>query len=108
MLELTEQMDFESVVLNSDIPVLVDFFTDWCMPCKMLSPILEEISSELNGKLNVIKVNIEKDFNAKLADTYGIRGVPTMMVFKAGKVQDTIVGAMSKEMILERLKVSMS
>lgn len=108
MLELTRQMDFESIVLKSSEPVLVDFFTDWCMPCKMLSPILEEISKELDGQLNIIKINIEEDFNAKLVETYAIKGVPTMMLFKDGKLQDTMVGAMSKDMILERLKGSIS
>ena len=101
MLELTNEVNFETIVLNGTLPVLVDFFAEWCAPCKMLYPILEEISRELDGKLHVMKINI--DTNAKLAEQYGIRSIPTMMLFVDGKVVDTMVGGMSKDVILDRL-----
>jgi len=86
--------NFESEVINSDAPVLVDFWAEWCGPCKSLMPIVEELSNELGDKVKVVKINIE---DAPEAPTkYGLRGVPTLMIFKDGKVIDTRVGGLPK------------
>ncbi len=86
--------NFESEVINSDTPVLVDFWAEWCGPCKSLMPIVEELSNELGDKVKVVKINIE---DAPEAPTkYGLRGVPTLMIFKDGKVVDTRVGGLPK------------
>jgi len=86
--------NFESEVINSDAPVLVDFWAEWCGPCKSLMPIVEELSNELGDKVKVVKINIE---DAPEAPTkYGLRGVPTLMIFKDGKVVDTRVGGLPK------------
>ena len=89
--------NFEAEVLKSDIPVLVDFWAEWCGPCKMISPILDEISREYAGKLKVAKVNI--DDNQATPAKFGIRGIPTLMLFKNGNVEATKVGALSKSQL---------
>ncbi len=86
--------DFESEVLNSDSPVLVDFWAEWCGPCKTLLPLVEEIADEMQDKLKVVKVNIDE--SPETPTKYGIRGVPTLMLFKDGQVIDTRVGGMPK------------
>ena len=86
--------DFESEVLNSDEPVMVDFWAEWCGPCKALSPIVDEVANEVAGKMKVVKVNIDENPNAPTK--YGVRGIPTLMVFKGGELVDTKVGGMSK------------
>ncbi|MCB0408116.1 MAG: thioredoxin [Bdellovibrionales bacterium] len=90
--------NFENDVLNSNTPVLVDFWAEWCGPCKALGPKLEEISNELNGKLKVLKLNIDE--NPEAPSRYGVRGIPTMILFKSGKEVDSIVGNHSKENIV--------
>ena len=85
---------FEAEVLQSEQPVLVDYWAEWCGPCKMISPILDEIATEYAGKLKVAKVNI--DDNQETPAKYGIRGIPTLMVFKNGNIEATKVGALSK------------
>ena len=92
---------FDAEVLKSDLPVLVDFWAEWCGPCKMISPIVEEIASDYNGKVKVGKVNI--DFNQQVAMTYGIRGIPALLVFNSGAVANQIVGAVPKNHITELL-----
>ena len=92
---------FENQVINSKKPVLVDFWAEWCGPCKMISPIVEEIASDYNGKVKVGKVNI--DFNQQVAMTYGIRGIPALLVFNSGAVANQIVGAVPKNHITEIL-----
>jgi len=85
---------FEQEVLQSEIPVLVDYWAEWCGPCKMIAPILDEIVGEYAGKLKVAKLNIDE--NSATPPKYGIRGIPTLMIFKDGDVEATKVGALSK------------
>ena len=85
---------FQTDVLDSDTPVLVDFWAEWCGPCKMIGPALEEISDELAGKVVIAKINIDE--NPDAPGKYGVRGIPTMILFKNGEIADTKVGAAPK------------
>ena len=100
LVEITDD-NFDTEVLESELPVLVDFWAEWCGPCKMISPIVEEIASDYNGKVKVGKVNI--DYNQQVAMTYGIRGIPALLVFKSGSVANQIVGAVPKNHITQIL-----
>ena len=88
---------FEDEILKADGPVLVDYWVDWCGPCKMIAPILDEIADEYTGRLKVAKLNIDE--NPNTPPKYGIRGIPTLMLFKAGNVEATKVGAVSKSQL---------
>jgi thioredoxin 1 len=88
---------FDADVLKSDAPVLVDYWAEWCGPCKMIAPILDEVSKDYADKLQVVKVNV--DDNQEIAAKYGIRGIPTLMLFRNGAVVDTKVGALSKSQL---------
>ncbi|MBU8869947.1 MAG: thioredoxin [Gemmatimonadales bacterium] len=87
--------NFESEVVGSDVPVLVDFWAPWCGPCKMIGPIVEELASEFGDKVKIGKVNVDND--QELAGKFGIRGIPTVMLFKGGEVLNSFVGLRSKE-----------
>lgn len=91
--------EFEQRVLKSDKPVLVDFWAEWCGPCKQVGPILDELAGEVGEKMTVAKVNIDQ--NPETPSKYGVRGIPTMMVFKGGEVIGTKVGALPKSKIQE-------
>ena len=88
---------FEEEVLQSNLPVLVDYWAEWCGPCKMIAPILDSLTAEYAGKLKISKLNI--DDNQKTPQQYGVRGIPTLMIFKNGNVEATKVGALSKSQL---------
>lgn len=89
--------NFEAEVLKSDVPVLVDYWAEWCGPCKVIAPVLEEIAGEYAGKMKICKLDI--DANENTPPKYGIRGIPTLMLFKNGAVEATKVGALSKSQL---------
>ena len=91
-IKVVSDASFESDVVNSSQPVLVDFWAEWCGPCKALAPILDEIADEYDGKITIAKVNVDE--NVQLPPKYGIRWIPTMLLFKDGAVQATKVGAL--------------
>ncbi len=99
MAQVISTQEFESKVINAQGPVLVDFFATWCGPCKMLAPVLDEVSAEVAGKAQVYKVDVDQ--SADLANRYGIRSVPTLMVFEGGKPVRTAMGAQPKHKLLE-------
>ena len=93
---------FEQVVLNADLPVLVDFWAEWCGPCKMIAPVLSEIADEYAGQLKICKVDV--DANPEIPPKFGIRGIPTLILFKGGNAEATKVGALSKTQLTEFVK----
>ncbi|MDO4434922.1 MAG: thioredoxin [Cardiobacteriaceae bacterium] len=92
------QADFERVVLQAEQPVLVDFWAEWCGPCRMLAPTLDEVAQSLEGKALVVKINVDE--NGELASQFGIRSIPNLLLFKNGKVVDTTVGLQSKSALI--------
>jgi thioredoxin 1 len=89
--------NFQELVINSDTPVLLDYWAEWCGPCKMIAPILEDISKDYDGKIKIAKLNI--DDNPNTPAKFGVRGIPTLMIFKSGSIEATKVGALSKSQL---------
>ncbi|MDV2857349.1 MULTISPECIES: thioredoxin TrxA [Oceanimonas] len=104
IVQLTDA-SFDADVIKAEGPVLVDFWAEWCGPCKMIAPILEEVAGEYEGKVTVAKLNIDQ--NAETAPKYGIRGIPTLLLFKNGEVAATKVGALSKTQLKEFLDANL-
>ena len=102
---VTDQ-EFEEQVINAGMPVLVDFWADWCGPCKIIAPIVEELADEYDGQISFAKVDV--DSNPQSATQYGVRSIPTLLIFKNGKPVDQVVGAVPKEELKKRLEAIVS
>ena len=100
VLEVTDS-NFEAEVLRSDVPVLVDFWAPWCGPCKSIAPVVEQLANEYQGKVKVVKVNV--DDNKQFAMKYNVRGIPNLIVFKNGQTHEQIVGAVAKQELVRAL-----
>jgi thioredoxin 1 len=98
---VTDQ-DFEAEVINSPTPVLVDFWAEWCGPCRLIAPAVDQISAEYAGRLKVVKMNVDE--NPEIPIRFGIQGIPTLLLFKGGQVVEKIVGAAPKPALLARIK----
>lgn len=94
--------NFSNEVLSSETTVLVDFWAPWCGPCRMIAPVVEELAEELNGQLKVVKVNTDENF--QVATQYGIRSIPTLGIFKNGRMVDTVIGAVPKQHLLSKIE----
>lgn len=103
-LEFTDQ-NFNTEVLQSDKPVMIDFWAVWCGPCKMIAPFIEELANEYEGKAKVGKLDV--DNNQESAIKYGVRSIPTVLIFKGGKVVDTIIGAVPKVQLKQKLEAAL-
>ncbi len=105
MIHELNETNFEAEVLKADLPVMVDCWGGWCPPCETMNPIIEQLATELAGKMKIAKLNV--DDCQKLAGTYGVRRLPTFLIFKGGKTVDMLSGTHSKGAILEKLKAHM-
>ncbi len=97
--------DFQKEVLESDIPVLVDFYADWCGPCKMMSPVLDQLSNELEGQIKIGKVNVDDD--PELASQYKVMSIPNFVLIKNGQVVDQVIGAVPKAQMLTKIQAAL-
>ncbi len=96
--------DFEQAVIKSDVPILVDFFAEWCAPCKAQTPILNELAGAYEGRIKFAKVDIDVDGNKELATKYGVLSVPTLILFSNGEIKDTMVGVTSKKKLEQKFE----
>ena len=101
-LQQVSTADFENEVLHADVPVLVDFYASWCMPCRMLAPVLEKMATEFEGKAKILKVDVDQD--PQLAAAHQIQGVPTLKIFNAGRVEETVVGLLPPQTLKAKLE----
>lgn len=101
ILEVTDD-NFEAEVLKANLPVLIDFWAPWCGPCKTIAPVVEELASTYKGQLKVVKMNV--DDNPRTPSQYGVRGIPNLVLFKNGKVQEQVVGAVPKAQLAEAVE----
>jgi len=101
MLEVTDE-NFNAEIMNSDIPALVDFWAEWCGPCRMVSPVVEELANDYKGKIKVAKMDVDK--NRETPTRFGIRNIPTLIFFKGGEVTQTIIGVQPKSQIEAEIK----
>nr|YP_009399080.1 thioredoxin [Taenioma perpusillum]ARW68477.1 thioredoxin [Taenioma perpusillum] len=102
MVSQVQDDSFNKEVIQSSLPVLVDFWAPWCGPCRMIAPIIEEIANDFNGSVKVVKINTDK--SPTIADKYGIRSIPTVMVFIKGEKVDTVIGAVPKSTLINKIK----
>ena len=102
--EQVTDSDFEAKVLGSQTPVLVDFWAEWCQPCKQIAPFLDELAIEMKGKIKIVKINIDE--NPKTPLKYGVQGIPTLIIFKAGQATSTKVGSVPKNQLSEWIESS--
>jgi thioredoxin 1 len=97
-------LDFESEVIQSNKLVIVDFWAEWCGPCKMIAPLLDEVAKEMNDKVKIVKVNVDEE--QQLAQQYGIYNIPTLLFFKDGKVREQVVGTAAKKVLIEKINAN--
>ncbi len=100
------EVNFEKEVLHSDVPVLVDFYADWCGPCRALAPIVEELAQELSGRLKVAKLDVDQ--NEQLSSKFGVQSIPTLILFRNGQEVERLVGFMPKAQLLQHLEKHLS
>ena len=101
IININNQSEFESEVVQADVPIIVDFWAEWCGPCRSIAPVLQEIADEKNGSVKIVKVNVDE--NPDLAQRFEIRSIPTMLFYKDGLVKDVAVGASPKQTIIDKL-----
>ena len=101
-----DDAEFQVSVLDSEVPVLVDFWAEWCGPCKMIAPVVDELAKEFDGKIKFTKLNV--DFNPQTSAKYGVRSIPTLLIFKGGEPVDQVVGAVPKSVLQQRLEKALA